>query len=386
MTARRRRAPGEGTISKRVDGRWIGIIDLGWQDGKRQRKSLYGRTRAEVADTLAKARPDHQAGQLVADDRITVQQFLDTWLETVRTSITDSTWTRYENLLRRHATPFIGRLRLGRLLRFHLEQLCVGRIKAGLSPTTVLQLHRVLHHALRDATRWSLVPRNVSDLVTPPRKAPYDFRVLLADQARAFPQAVKGDRLEALYVLAITAGMRQGELFGLRWADVNLQAGSVRLVRQLKTKSSRRQILLPRIAVEALTSHHKRQGEERRLAGTAWENNGLVFPNQVGRPINPSNFLPRDFYPLLKRAGLPRMRFHDLRHSAATLLLELGIHPKVVSEMLGHSQIGITLDLYSRVTATMQQQAVTALDDLFRDQHGPELGGQLGGQVEIDGP
>ncbi len=171
--------------------------------------------------------------------------------------------------------------------------------------------------------------------------------------------------------------MRQGELFGLRWADVNLQTGSVRPVRQLKTKSSRRQIFLPRIAVEALTAHHERQGQERRLAGTAWEDNGLVFPNQVGRPINPSNFMPRDFYPLLKRAGLPR---------AATLLLELGIHPKVVSEMLGHSQIGITLDLYSHVTATMQQQAVTALDDLFGDQHGPELGGQPGGQIEIDGP
>src|SRR6266542_5740727 len=173
--------------------------------------------------------------------------------------------------------------------------------------------------------------------------------------------------------------MRQGELFGLRWADVNLQTGSVRPVRQLKTKSSRRQIFLPRIAVEALTAHHERQGQERRLAGTAWEDNGLVFPNQVGRPINPSNFMPRDFYPLLKRAGLPRMRFHDLRHSAATLLLELGIHPKVVSEMLGHSQIGITLDLYSHVTATMQQQAVAALDGLFEDQLGRQHGGQAGG-------
>ena len=117
-----------------------------------------------------------------------------------------------------------------------------------------------------------------------------------------------------------------------------------------------------------------------------WEDNDLVFPNQVGRPINPSNFLPRDFYPLLERAGLPRMRFHDLRHSAATLLLELGIHPKVVSEMLGHSQIGITLDLYSHVTATMQQQAVAALDDLFGTQLDRQHDGQDGRQIEIEGP
>ena len=222
--------------------------------------------------------------------------------------------------------------------------------------------------------------------MTPPRRAPYDFRVLSSEQAQTFLRAVKGDRLEALYVLAITTGMREGELFGLRWTDVNLRAGSLRLVRQPKTKSSRRQVLLPRIAVETLTAHETRQAAERNHAGTVWEDNGLVFPNQVGRPINVSNFLPRDFYPLLERAGLPRMRFHDLRHSAATLLLELGIHPKVVSEMLGHSRIGITLDLYSHVTATMQQQAVTALDDLLGNQLGREHGGQDGGQLEIGGP
>jgi integrase len=383
---RRRRSRGEGGIYKREDGRWAGIADLGWRNGKRERKFVYARTRAEVAEKLAKALSDHRAGQLVADERITVQQFFETWLESVKRSVVLSTWQRYEALLRVHATPSIGRLRLARLGPLHLEQLYSSRLDAGLSPTTVLQLHRVLHHALRDALRWSLVPRNVSELVTPPRRASYEFRVLSPDEARAFLQTVKGDRLEALYVLAITTGMRQGELFGLRWTDVNLRAGSLRLVRQLKTKSSRRQVLLPRIAVEALTAHHERQGQERQAAGAAWQDDNLVFPNTVGRPINPSNFLPRDFYPLLERAGLPHMRFHDLRHSAATLLLELGVHPKVVSEMLGHSQIGITLDLYSHVTATMQQQAVTALDGLFGDQLGRERGGQDGGQIEIDGP
>jgi integrase len=231
----------------------------------------------------------------------------------------------------------------------------------------VLQLHRVLHHALRDAKRWGLVQRNVSELVTPPRRARFEFRVLSADEAQAFLRAVRGDRLEALYVMAITTGMREGELFGLRWSDVNLTTRSVHLVRRLKTKSSRRQVLLPRIAVEALTDHRIRQAAERARAGSEWEENGLVFPNAVGRPLHHSNFLHRDFYPLLERADLPKMRFHDLRHSAATLLLGLGVHPKVVSEMLGHSQIGITLDLYSHVTVTMQQQAVTALDDLFGD-------------------
>jgi integrase len=301
----RRPAYGEGSISRRKDGRWVGIAELGWQDGKRRRKYVYGVTRAEVAAKLAKVRSDQQSGQVVADERITVQQFVDTWLETVKPSVTESTWTRYEALLRLHALPCIGRLRLGQLGPFHLELLYAGRIKAGLSPTTVLQLHRILHHALRDAVRWSLVPRNVSELVTAPRRASYEFRVLSPAEARVLLQAVKRDRLEALYVLAITTGMRQGELFGLRWTDVNLRAGSLRLVRQLKTRSSRRQVLLPRVAVEALTTHHERQDQERQLAGTAWEDNGLVFPNQVGRPINPSNFMPRNFYRCCSERACP---------------------------------------------------------------------------------
>jgi integrase len=152
--------------------------------------------------------------------------------------------------------------------------------------------------------------------------------------------------------------MREGELFRLRWADVNFTAGALHLVKQLKTRSSRRQVLLVSVAVDALGRHLARQREERLLLGIEWDDHGLVFPNTVGKPLHPSNFLQRSFYPLLEQAGLPRIRFHDLRHSAATLLLGHDIHPKIVSEMLGHSQIAITLDLYSHVTATMQQEAV----------------------------
>jgi integrase len=164
--------------------------------------------------------------------------------------------------------------------------------------------------------------------------------------------------------------MREGWLFGLRWTDVNLAAGSLHLVKQLKTRSSRRQVLLASVAVDALGRHLARQREERLRLGLGWDDHGLVFPNTVGKPLHPSNVLQRSFYPLLKRAGLPRIHFHDLRHSAATLLLGLGIHPKIVSEMLGHSQIAITLDLYSHVTATMQQEAVRAFEGLFGSQEG----------------
>jgi integrase len=265
-------------------------------------------------------------------------------------------------------------VRLTRLGARQLDQLYGELVRAGLSPTTVVQLHRILHHALRDAMRWNLVARNATELVTPPRKARHDFVTFTPDQARRFLDAVKGERLEALYILALTTGMREGELFGLRWADVNLAAGALHLVKQLKTRSSRRQILLVSVAVDALGRHLARQREERLLLGLGWDDHGLVFTNTVGKPLHPSNFLQRSFYPLLARAGLPRIRFHDLRHSAATLLLGLGIHPKIVSEMLGHSQIGITLDLYSHVTATMQQEAVRAFDGLFGSQVGSQEG------------
>jgi integrase len=162
--------------------------------------------------------------------------------------------------------------------------------------------------------------------------------------------------------------MRQGELFGLRWADVNLGGNALHLVKHLKTSTSRRQVLLVNVAVEALVAHRTRQDEERRRLGTAWDDHDLVFPNTVGRPLHPRNFRRRSFCPLLDRAGLSRIRFHDLRHSAATLLLGLGIHSKIVSELLGHSQVGITLDLYSHVTATMQQEAVRAFEGLLGSQ------------------
>jgi integrase len=374
MTARRR-GHGEGSIYRRSDGRWAAMVDLGWHAGKRRRKFLYGQTRAEVANKLAVALKARQEGQVFADERTSVEQFLRAWLTTVQPSLRPRTWTRYEQLIRRHATPHVGRLRLVKLDARHLEELYADRVRCGLSPTTVLQLHRILHHALRDATRWNLVGRNAAELVTPPRRARHDFATLTPEQARRFLVAVKGDRLEALYVLALTTGMRQGELFGLRWADVDLDAGALHLVTQLKTSASRRQVLLVDVAAKALMAHRARQDDERRRLGGAWDDRNLVFPNSVGQPLHTSNFLRRNFYPLLERAGLPRIRFHDLRHSAATLLLGLGIHPKVVSELLGHSQVGITLDLYSHVTATMQQEAVRAFQGL--------LGSQLGSQEGV---
>jgi integrase len=198
-TRRKRRAPGEGSITKRKDGLWAGMLDLGWQDGRRKRKFVYARTRAEAARKLADASRDLREGRLIADERMTVEQYLRSWLEIIEPTIAARTHKRYGQLLRLHAYPYIGRLRLSKLEPSHLAQLYARRIKTGLSPTTVLQLHRVLHHSLKDGHRQGLAPRNVAELVTPPVKAEHEFITLSPSQARRFLEIVEGNRLHALY-------------------------------------------------------------------------------------------------------------------------------------------------------------------------------------------
>jgi integrase len=233
----------------------------------------------------------------------------------------------------------------------------------------------VLHRALDAALRLGLVQRNVCDIVEVPRMRHYEMTTLTEEQAQRLLHAAKGERLEALYVLALATGMRQGELLALTWRNVDLKRASLHVHSTLhvtrdryvfaepKTRFSRRTIALSPIAVNALRAHRVRQVEERHRAGQAWEDLDLVFPNSVGSPIDGINLLKYWFYPLLLRAGLSRMRFHDLRHTAATLLLGRGVNPKIVSEMLGHSHVSVTLGIYSHVLPHMQREAAKAMNE-----------------------
>ena len=365
-----KRANGEGSIYKRTDGRWTARISL----PAGRRKDFFGKTRQEVASKLAAATKQRQDGLPVVAERQTVEGFLRSWLESARPSLRPRTYETYEMILRLHVVPQIGKHRLARLSPQHLQTLYADRLGAGLSSQTVRKVHAVVHRALHQATRWNLVVRNVADLVIPPRLQRHEMSTLNEAQARALLEAAAGDRLEALYVLAMTTGMRRGELLALRWEDVNLDDGSLSIrgslhrsregftIAEPKTAGSRRHVALGRLAVDALRRHRVHQAEERLLHGSRWENQDLVFANELGRPIEATNLIRRSFAPMLARAGLPRIRFHDLRHSAATLLLGQGIHPKIVSERLGHSRVGTTLDLYSHVTPHMQREAANALD------------------------
>lgn len=373
-----RRGHGEGGISHRKDGRWEARIDLGYENGKRRRKAIYGKTRKEVAQKLHAALKAKQDGVIFVPENQNVATYLADWLEAVRPTVRERTHHRYEQYVRLHIVPTLGKVRLAKLTPQHLRSLYSSKLAEGLSPTTVVHLHRVLHGALKQAGRWDLVPRNVADLVDPPRMNRAEMATLSAIEVRRLFEVARSHRLEALFVVAITTGMRQGELLALHWRDLDLDAGTVKVRGSLqrmrdnrlaivepKTAKSRRLITLSETGIEALRRHRARQATERLRLGPAWVDEDLVFTNMVGRPVSATNLLHRDFYPLLERAGLPKVRFHDLRHTAATLLLEGNVNTKVVSEMLGHTQVGVTMDLYQHVTPTMQQHAADTFDALL---------------------
>jgi len=370
-----RRGNGEGTITRRKDGRWEARYYVQAVNGAK-RKVLYGKTRAEARDKLAKALSDRIDGIVYDDENMTLGEYLDVWLGgSVFGSVRQSTYDRDTNLVNNHIKPVLGGLQLKKLNSAQVQSFYRSRLDAGLSGSTVHKMHDILRRSLAQAMKWHLVPRNVVEAAKPPRPAPKEMKALSADEARRLLEAAVEDRLEALYVLAIHTGMRQGELLALRWQDVDLENAVVSVRRTLtrsggkvvfsepKTKKSRRSIRLTPQAVKALRRHLKRQLRDIEILGDRYQDQGLVFTTDTGGPINPSNLRQRNFAPLLKQAGLPHMRFHDLRHTCATLLLSRGVHPKFVQELLGHATIAITLDTYSHVLPSMGDATAKAMED-----------------------
>jgi integrase len=372
----RRRGKGEGSIYRRAsDGRWIAALIMA--DGRRVvRRASSRKDAAAKLELLLKARAE---GQALPADR-SAAAFLNEWLTVVKHTVAAGTFERYEQYIRVHAIPALGRIRLGRLTPQHVQRLYQDKLAAGLSPTTVSHLHTVLHGAFAEAVRWGLLPRNVVSLARPPRKAHVEVVALTVEQARALLAAAAGNRFEALFVLALKTGMRRGELLALRWEDVDLDKGMIQVRGTLrrtregltfgvpKTAASRRQVVLSPSLEAALRRHRARQEKECQGVGDLWLNLGLVFPNTLGRPMEPRDLLANVYRPLLDRAGLPPVTFHALRHTAATLLLSEGEHPKVVQELLGHAQVSITLDRYSHMTPRLMSNAAAVMDRLLDEE------------------
>lgn len=377
-----RRANNEGSIYQRQDGRWAASLTLGYVGGKRKRKTLYGATQREVREQLATARHAQQQGLPATNDRLTTGQFLTRWLEeSAKPTIRPKTYASYAQLIRLHLAPELGRIPLAKLGPQQIQEFLNRKLASGLSPRSVQYLHAVLRAALNRALKWGLVVRNAATLVDAPRIRRPDIAAMTPEQARSLLAAVHGDRLEALYTVALAVGLRLGEALGVQWPAIDLENGTLTVRTALqrvngalqlvepKSASSRRTVVLPQVAVEALRAHRTRQLEERLLAGGRWQESGLVFTTTEGKPLDARNVF-RGFQRLLARAGLPHLRLHDLRHGCATLLIAQGVHPRTIMEILGHSQISLTMNTYGHVTHALQRDAAARVDAVFANDLG----------------
>src|SRR5215210_1776055 len=371
-----KRGNGEGSISRRKNGGWMAQYGVYTATGLK-RKTIYGKTRTEVAQKLAQAISNRDNGFAFDAQNLTVGDYLDTWLEnSVHDTVRETTYQGYERIVRLHIKPMLEGIKLDRLTPVHVRSLYRERLEAGLAPRMVQLAHTTLHKALKQAVADNLIPRNVTEAVKAPRPERTEMKPLSPDQARALLQAARGEKLEALYTLALATGMRQGELLGLKWEDINMEAGTLHVQRTLstamgkgfsfnppKTSKSRRSIRIPRLALHALRRHRAGQLEERMKVAGLWQDHDLVFTTGVGTPISRGDLITRSFKPLLQQANLPTVRFHDLRHTCAKLLLSRGTHVKLVKELLGHSTIAVTLDTYSHVLPGMGDGLADTMDE-----------------------
>jgi len=372
---RRVRGNGEGSISKRQDGRWAAVVSVPKATGGRSRKFYYAATREEAKAKLNKALGDLERGTAPVNERTTVADYLNAWLKSIEPHLRATTYRGYEVNVRRHLIPAIGHRSLAHLSPAHVRRMMVDQTAEGLSPRTVQYIRGTLRTALKEAVADEVVHRNVAELVKGPAVERKEIHPLSPEQVATFLKGVAGDRLEAMYVVAFTLGLRQSELLGLRWGAIDLDAGTLRVEKTLqrgkgvtfgapKSERSRRTLMIPAVTVEALRSHKARQNEERLLVGPEWQDYGLTFTGRWGRPIghrSASLYMQRH----LVRLKLPHQRFHDARHACATFLLAQGVPLRVVQEILGHSQISLTADTYSHVMASLQRDAMVHIDRAF---------------------
>ncbi|MEV7446349.1 site-specific integrase [Streptomyces sp. NPDC091204] len=398
--SRRVRANGDGTVYQRKDGRWEAAGYVLAPGNTRKRVRVYGTTRKEALTKLTEKIATSNRGLPVPSAQGSLAAYLTYWLENVAVHhLRENTHTRYTACVDRYLVPGLGKKKLAKLsakdVRTWLNQLritcqcCTRGIDAGrdearccavraccskrLSPLTLTYIHSVLKSALEHAVREEEIPRNVARNVRTGAPRPRRFEPLTATEARQFLTAAQGHRLHTLFELALHTGLRKGELLGLRWEDLDLDASTAAIRRTLqrtnagglttlptKTRASERRIALPARCVQSLKLHHEQQQREREVAGTTWQHNGHVFTTAQGRRIDPTN-LTRTFTTLLRKAGLRRIRFHDLRHSTATLVLEQGVELIVIKELLGHAPIGVTATVYAHVRLRLQHDAIDLL-------------------------
>lgn len=376
----KKRGHGEGSIYQRPNGTWCGQVRL---DG--QRNTVYGKTRAEVQRKIRTIAADAEQGIMPAPERLTVATYLERWLADDVSRLDQYTVKNYGIYVRLHIVPKLGKITLAQLQPAHVQGLYAAMQASGLAPKTIRNAHGVLRAALGKAVAWGLVPRNVFALATPPKSQSPEFRTLTVEEAKQLGRATQGNRWAPMLLLALTTGLRRGELLGLKWADIDFGAGVLQVRRQYERDgafstpkaSSQRRLDLAPAEVSALEIQRAAQGRNRERYGDRYVDQDLVFATHQGRPLMHRNVF-REFKRLLRKAGLPEIRFHDLRHTNATLVLGQGAHPKVVQERLGHSQVGITLNTYSHVLPGLGREAIERLGAALHDDGGDQTTEPMG--------
>jgi integrase len=381
----KKRGNSEGTVYQRDDGRWVATVSLG--DGKR--KSVYAPTQREALEKLASLRDQQLAGRQFADERLTVGQWLTSWLQMQRPPATKpKTYIAYEEHVKLHLIPALGKLALAKLTPQDVRVFMKDHLSSGFSPRSVRHYRATLRAALNVAIGDELITRNAASQVKPPRVEKTPPAVYTPEQARALLAAAAGDRLEALFTMAVSSALREGEILGLQWSDINWKRRSLTVARTLqrvkrvrqgdqwkpgeaktevltitpKTFRSWRTIKLPEILVRALERHSEKQRDGRLLAGSTWKDTDYVFTSSVGTPLEQRRLL-HVYGRLVRKAKLPYIRFHDLRHSAVSLLIAQGVHPRAIMELLGHSTITLTMDTYGHLFESVSGETAARMDD-----------------------
>lgn len=371
----RKRGNNEGTIYKRKNGAWSTQVSI---EGKRLTRTFETQKECQVWIRETTNRIDD--GLTYEKAHLTLKDFMERYLASSKSSLRPKTWHQYSQIARDHILPELGKRKLVDLHPDLVQTLYDKLLMAGIGVRTVRLTHSVLRRCLNQAVKLGIIQSNPTAAASPPKAEHKEMKFFNEAQAQQLiiTAMAKEDRYTALYQLALTTGMRQGELLGLQWKDINWDRKTIHIQRQLarvpggalgfsqlKTKSSVRTISLGTATISILKEHHRQQFHEVEQMGARWQEFDLVFPTSSGTPTNHSNIYYRSYKPLLKDAGLPQIRFHDLRHTAASLMLNHGVPILIVSKRLGHAQPSITLDVYGHIMPNMQEEAASIMDDII---------------------
>jgi integrase len=371
----RKRGNNEGSIFKRNNGSWRAQVTL---DGKRL--TFTANTKKECQQWISDTLTQIDRGLTYQGANIELADFLSRWLTTKKSTLAPKTYQHYQQVIQDHINPSMGNLKLKDIKPDRIQFLYDSKVQTGVGDWTIKKTHAILQNSLNHALRLGLVSYNANSLTTPPRPKSREMDIFDENQVQRMLIYAKGmgERNYPLYHMAVTTGMRQGELLGLKWESIDFKRRTLQVKRQLirlkgggieftlpKTNAGRRTISIGEDTIKTLKEHHEAQYQEKLLMGERWQHYELVFPSTIGTPMDVTGLLKK-FRKTIKEAGLPRIRFHDLRHTSASLLLNQRIPVFIVSKRLGHAKPSTTLDIYGHLIPSMQEEAAKLIDELIK--------------------